>query len=414
MRCATGGSYPRFILWENVPGAFSSNKGEDFKAVLEAIIQIIEPSAKVPAPDKNGWPYADILVDCGWSVAYRTVDAQYFGVAQRRRRIYLVADFGSERAGEILFEREGVPRDFTPCFCEGKGFAGSTQDRLGAAVAFEPGAASRLGGHVWQNFTGALRAAAGDNRTAVIIENHPTDSRVKLDMTGKVQTLTSRMGTGGNNVPTLKIHSGCEGGGKGALVQNDLSATLSCNNEQTVFVPKSLGIAGNIIDRSEKSGGNGLGVNNDLSFTLNTADRHAVAYAMTTGSFTGVHKEKAATLAARDYKDPQVVNCPHYIVRRLTPAECARLQGFPDWWCEGLETPEPTEEETAWWAEVFEAYRRIRGISPKPKSWNKIVKWLKNPRSDAAEYKMWGNGVALPCVCFTLAGIAALTEENTL
>ena len=107
---------PRFIVWENVPGAFSSNRGEDFRAVLTAIVQTAEPEAEVPAPDKKGWPYADVLLGNGWSVAYRTVDAQYFGVAQRRRRIYLVADFGSERAGEILFEREGVSRDFTPGF----------------------------------------------------------------------------------------------------------------------------------------------------------------------------------------------------------------------------------------------------------------------------------------------------------
>jgi len=110
MRCATNGRYPRFILWENVPGAFSSNKGADFKAVLEAVVQIAEPDAEVPAPDKNGWPYADILLGDGWSVAYRTVDAQFFGVAQRRKRIYLVADFGSEHAGKILFESQGVSR----------------------------------------------------------------------------------------------------------------------------------------------------------------------------------------------------------------------------------------------------------------------------------------------------------------
>ena len=391
MRDATDGRYPRFILWENVPGAFSSNKGADFKAVLEAVAGIVCPEAEVPAPDKGGWPYADILVGDGWSVGYRTVDAQYFGVAQRRRRIYLIADFGSERAGEILFEREGMSRDYTPRFAEGQGSAGSTEVRTGTAVAFEPGAASRLGGHVWDNFTGTLRADAGDNQTAVAIECYPQDSRVKLDDTGKVQTLTSRMGTGGNNVPL----------------------TLSCNNDQSVFKPEPMSIAGNIIDRSAKSGGNGLGVNNDVSFTLNTADRHAVAYAMTTGCFSEVHEEKAAALMARDYKDPQIVNIPKYVVRRLTPTECARLQGFPHWWCDGLETPEPTEEEIMWWAEVFEIHRRICGISSKPKSRNQIVKWLRIPLSDSAEYKMWGNGVALPCVCFVLKGISELASDET-
>ena len=413
MRKATDGRYPRFILWENVPGAFSSNKGADFKAVLEAVAGIVCPEAEVPAPDKGGWPYADILVGDGWSVAYRTVDAQYFGVAQRRRRIYLVADFAGECACDVLFEREGVSRDFAQRFRKGQGSAGGIEVRAGTAVAFEPGVASRLGGHVWENLAGTLRADAGDNQTAVAIQCYPQDGRAKLDDTGKVQTLTSRMGTGGNNVPlTLKIRSGCEGGGKGALVQDDMSATLSCNTDQTVFIPKPMSIAGNVIDRSVKSGGDGLGVNDDVSFTLNTADRHAVAYAMTTGEFTEVHEEKAATLMARDYKDMQIVNQARYIVRRLTPTECARLQGFPDWWCDGLETPEPMEEEIAWWAEVFETHRRICGTSSKPKSRNQIVKWLGNPLSDSAEYKMWGNGVALPCVCFALRGIVDLIQNG--
>lgn len=108
MRGATDGKYPTFILWENVPGAFSSNKGEDFRVVLEEIIRVVEPSATMPPADKGRWPYADVYVGEGWSLAYRTFDAQYWGVPQRRRRIYLVADFRGERAGEILFEREGM------------------------------------------------------------------------------------------------------------------------------------------------------------------------------------------------------------------------------------------------------------------------------------------------------------------
>lgn len=111
MRGATDGKYPTFILWENVPGAFSSNKGEDFRVVLEEIIRVVEPSATMPPADKGRWPYADVYVGEGWSLAYRTFDAQYWGVPQRRRRIYLVADFRGERAGEILFEREGMRGD---------------------------------------------------------------------------------------------------------------------------------------------------------------------------------------------------------------------------------------------------------------------------------------------------------------
>ena len=108
MRCKTNGAKPRFIVWENVPGAFSSNKGQDFKAVLEAVIGVKEPSAEVPAPDKKGWPDADYYLGDGWSVAYRVLDAQWWGVPQRRKRIYLVADFADHGAPKILFESEGV------------------------------------------------------------------------------------------------------------------------------------------------------------------------------------------------------------------------------------------------------------------------------------------------------------------
>ena len=132
---------------------------------------------------------------------------------------------------------------------------------------------------------------------------------------------------------------------------------------------------------------------------------------MTTGSFTEIHEEQSATLMARDYKDPQVVNASRYLVRRLTPLECCRLQGFPDGWCSDLETPNPTEEEITWWAEVFETHRKIMGTSGKPRSRKQIAKWLQNPHSDSAEYKMWGNGVALPCVCFVLRGIVETTQS---
>jgi DNA (cytosine-5)-methyltransferase 1 len=265
----------------------------------------------------------------------------------------------------------------------------------------------------------------GDNQLAVVVENHPADSRVKLNRSGKVQSLTSRMGTGGNNVPlTLKIRSGCEGGGKGALLQEDKSATLSTVNDQSIFVPKPMSIAGNIIDRSEKSSGNGLGVNEDISFTLNTADRHAVVYSMPDVPFHTTFSENiASTLLNRDYKSAPLVSYgidravakpekSKYIVRRLTPTECARLQGFSDCWCEGLETSDPTEEEIGWWSEVFETHRRICCTSTKGKTKKQIIKWLQNPRSDSSEYKMWGNGVALPCVCFVMRGIVEATQRG--
>ncbi len=530
MRCATNGKYPRYIVWENVPGAFSSNGGEDFKAVLEAVIGVAEPNTQVPMPEKNRWPYADCYMGDGWSVAYRVLDAQFWGVPQRRKRIYLVADFAGGRAFDILFKSEGLSGYSAEGFRSWQRTAGSTADRTGtASLCLNDQGGQRM--DVTDDVTATLRAEAhhppcvlesagfctehsaksrsigyeeetsptlraGVVPAAVALENHPTDSRVKIAEDGKVQTLTSRMGTGGNNVPlVMKIRSGCEGGGKGPLIQTDKSATLSCNNDQTLFEPKAYGICskesnamksdnphsgiyeaetsrtldgnggnpgcnqggiavvesyaiqGSMIGRDDKNGPQGDGINEDVSFTLNTVDRHAV-YAMTTGSFTQVAEDKAPTVLARDYKDPTAVcygigrdtfnqgkNAKFaptfeeelqptlvakgpgaiqsgYTVRRLTPTECARLQGFPDWWCDDLGIAEPTMEDIRYWYDVFETHRNIVSSSTKPKSLKQIAKWLRDPHSDAAEYKMWGNGVALPCVVFVLSGIVYCTQSE--
>lgn len=590
MRCATNGEYPRFIVWENVPGAFSSNKGEDFKAVLEAVCSIKGESVSVPEPPKGKWSSAGEIMADGFSLAWRVLDAQFWGVPQRRKRIYLVADFAGGSAGKVLFESEGVSGYSAEGFRAWQRTAGGAADRIGAAggVCLNDQGGSRM--DVTEEVTCTLRAEAhhppcvlesagfctehsaksrgigfeeevsptlraGTVPAAVALENHPTDSRVKLSGDGKVQTLTSRMGTGGGNVPlvmsredtlsdmvmfenhsqdtrytgpldtaptvnatygmggnnqpfvvetpkTLKIRSGCEGGGKGALVQDNMSATLSCNNDQTVFVPFCKGyrahykgdaptwkngevantlntfdvgetrcnelvvqaygicskdsnamksdnphsgfykadtsrtldanggnpgcnqggiavvaVQGSMIGRNDKNGPQGSGVNEDVSFTLNATDKHAVAYptycASKSSFFTKAEEELANTLVATDYKDPPVINDMdkvEYIVRRLTPTECARLQGFPDWWCSGLETEEPTEDDLAFWREVFETHRKVTGTSSKAKSDKQIIKWLKAPHSDSAEYKMWGNGVALPNVYFVLSGIVYYSQ----
>ncbi|WP_322173915.1 DNA cytosine methyltransferase [Acutalibacter caecimuris] len=459
MRCATNGRYPRWICWENVVGAFSSNRGLDFKAVLEAVIGIIEPGAEVPMPEKDRWPYADIYMGEQWSVAYRTFDAQYWGVPQRRRRIYLVGDLAGQRAGQVLFESEGLSRYSAEGFRSWQRAARDTAAGLGAAggICLNDQGGSYM--DVSVGVSGTLRAqmdghppcvmAAGfckepsaqsrgigyeEERAptlragvvpAAVYENHSQDTRY----TGPLDTsptVSSTYGTGGNNQPfvveantpkTLKIRSGCEGGGKGPLVQEDMSATLSCNNDQTLFVPKCYGIC-------SKSSFAMLSDNPHAGFyeanTSRTLDQgggnpscnqggttvvEGPTYAVTTGSYTQVSEEQAPTLMARDFKDPAAVN-RGYSVRRLTPTECARLQGFPDFWCVNLETPEPTEEDIAFWTEVWETHRRVMGSSAKAKSRNQIVKWLQHPHSDAAEYKMWGNGVALPNVFFVLAGIA--------
>lgn len=458
MRDATHGKYPRYIVWENVPGAFSSNHGEDFKAVLEAIIGVKEPGAQVPMPEKNLWPYADLYMGEQWSVAYRTLDAQHWGVPQRRRRIFLVADFAGWGAGQVLFESEGLSGYSAEGFRAWQRAARDPAAGFGAAgICLNDQGGSCM--DVSSEVTATLRAehhghppcvldAAGfctehsaDSRgigfeqeraptlragvvpAAIALESHPIDSRIKIAYDGTIQTLTSRMGTGGMNVPlVLKIRSGCEGGGKGPLIQEDRSATLSCNNDQTLFEPVPFGICSDQskamlsdnphagiykaqTSRTLDTGGGNPGCNQGGIAVV----AREKSYAMTMNSYVQVEEEKTPALLSRDYKDPTAVNSG-YTVRRLTPTECARLQGFPDWWCSGLDTPEPTGEDIAFWTEVWETHRRICNPSVKPKTKRQIIKWLRNPHSDAAEYKMWGNGVALPCVWFVLSGIVFSTQ----
>ena len=557
MRCATDGKYPKYVVWENVPGAFSSNKGDDFRCVLESVCQIKDETAVISQPDK--WFPAGEIVGDDFSVAWRVLDAQYWGVPQRRKRIFLVArkriflvaDFAGRRAGKILFESEGlsgysaqslrawqetacrigkgtvapsiclndqggnrmdVSKNVTntlraeahhpPCVMDNKKYSGAVRtERYSAGFCTEHSAKSRRIGYEEEK-SPTLRA--GTVPAAVALDNHPTDSRIKVSENGVFETLTSRMGTGGNNVPlVMKIRSGCEGGGKGPLIQTDKSATLSCNNDQTLFEPKVYGICskdsnamksdnpnsgfyeadtsrtidgnggnpscnqggmavvavqGSMIGRADRNGPQGSGVNEDVSFTLDSVDRHAVAYGIDRAAFNqginakyniaveeeleptivakgpgavaeptysigkGTHfthagKDVSPTLTATDYKDPPAVNDSSetaYIVRRLTPTECARLQGFPDWWCSDLGTENPTEEEIAYWRDVFETHRVITNSAAKPKTEKQLMKWITKPHSDSAEYKMWGNGICLNIILNNRINVSSCPPPATI
>lgn len=158
-------------------------------------------------------------------------------------------------------------------------------------------------------------------------------------------------------------------------------------------------------------------IEEELEPTLVASGASGVAHSVYSTSKASYHTSAetnvANTLVATDYKDPPtVMEEPNYIVRRLTPTECARLQGFPDFWCENLETENPSDEDISFWREVFETHRKLIGKSKKPKSDKQIIKWLKNPQSDSAEYKMWGNGVALPCVRFVLSKIVNMSQQE--
>lgn len=227
MRSSTNGLCPTFAIWENVPGAFSSNNGEDFRAVLEELARVEQPNAVIPRPPRGGrWSKAGAIAGNGWSLAWRQLDSQYFGVAQRRKRIALILDLGGQRAGEILFERTSLSRHPDPRIPAWKEVAGLTTN-----------------------------CSAGNDR--VVAEG------------------------GRNAAYTLKIRSGCAGGGKGALVQTEKTGTLSTLQDQTLFQlirEPTYCISGNTVDR--KTNQNGSGVRENGFFTVNTVDRHAVVYSI--------------------------------------------------------------------------------------------------------------------------------------
>lgn len=308
MRSSTNGLYPTFAIWENVPGAFSSNGGEDFRAVLEELARVEQPDVSIPRPSNRGgrWSKAGAIAGNGWSLAWRQLDAQYWGVPQRRKRIALVADFGGQRAGEILFERTSLSRHPDSRIPAWKEIAGLTAN----CPAGNDGV------------VGAGRGRKGDGNADC--------RRTKTDKTGEAgrserEERTDKRESGEAAAYSLKIRSGCAGGGKGALVQTEKVGTLSTLQDQTLFQLVQAGeiipintqiatrhismgektglgvgkngdptftlqarhehgvcycIAGNIVDRADTAGANGLGTKEEVGYTLNTIDRHAVAYSI--------------------------------------------------------------------------------------------------------------------------------------
>lgn len=276
MRCASNGKYPRYIVWENVPGAFSSNGGEDFRCVLEAICSVKDSSISIPRP-AGKWTKAGEILAESYSLAWRVLDAQYWGVPQRRKRIFLVADFDGRRAGKILFESEGLSGYSAESLRAWQRTAGSAADGFGTAgLCLCDQGGERI--DILKERTATLRAEA--HHPPCVLENHPADSRLQISENGKVQTLTSRCGTGGGNVPLLmdtpktrKIRCGKAGGGKGSLIQENKSATLSCNNDQTVFQPKAYGIS-SFSSNAMLSGNPHSGIYEaDTARTLDTSDQ---------------------------------------------------------------------------------------------------------------------------------------------
>ena len=383
---------PRFLVWENVVGAFSSNKGKDFAAVLEEIARIAEPGFSLSGlPEKWKWTKAGAIDGDGWSIAWRTHDAKDWGktirdsrtgnvirlgTPQRRRRISVVADFGGESAAQIQFDREsvsGYPAE-----------SGAARERLAEAAesGFNPAVARSL----------TARA-----------DGSPCTDR-------------------GPNIVCSPHQGGCDGGGKGDLVQEDKSGTLGTSNDQTIFtaIPindKATRWQGGGESRNHDGSGNGLGIGKegDPSPTLTAGDRHGVmcgnqvplTYQDVTGTLSpgahagsyngqdayndmlvcGATPDVAQTLRAKANcayrEDAETYPVQNMVVRRLTPMECERLQGYPDHW---TDIGEWTDE-----------------------------KGKKHKDADSPRYKALGNSIALPFWEWMLRRMARyLPEQATL
>lgn len=270
MRLSTNGLYPTFAVWENVPGAFSSNGGEDFRTVLEELARIAQPDVSIPRPSgrRGRWSKAGAIAGNGWSLAWRQLDAQHWGVPQRRKRIALVVDFGGQRAPEILFERTSM-------------------------------------------------------------SGNPNESIKAWEATPRRSQASTSERDRGSESYTLKIRSGCEGGGKGALVQTEKSATLSTLQDQTLFQPVVYDARGNG-DGKIVPTITGDHENRITDYTAITLMGQPVVGTLLARDYRGVGLADSLSKCVVERKPNELQKTVHYTIRRLTPVECERLQGFPD------------------------------------------------------------------------------------
>ena len=317
MRAATNNMFPKFVIWENVPGALSSNKGGDFHAVLKTLVSIANGQAAVCLPRPSRWPLAGALHGAGWSLAWRVLDAQYFGVPQRRKRVFLACDFAGNRASQVLFEPQSMPR-------HSQQSQAKEQDHASAV---------------------ASSACASSRQCYGLNSIHQTSSGGMFGYEAAVSK-------------TLDLKGGAP----------------TCNQGGMVIL--------------------------EPVYAASKADY-----------FTRVTKDQAGALLATDYTDPPMVASSSLCPRRLTPVECARLQGFPDDWCDGLAIEDPTSEDIEYWTGIWATWNLARGV--KPRTARQVTTWLENPTSDSAQYKLWGNAIALPVARHVLERLKNFARAGT-
>lgn len=457
MREATDGVYPAFAVWENVPGAFSSNQGEDFRCVLEEFVRI-SAEISVPRPAGGRWPQSGEIVGDGYSVAWRQLDAQYWGVPQRRKRIYLVADFAGGRAGEILFERESLRGHPATGGAPGQGATADTAGSAGRSrgigclnpwdcqsvkpvYALQGNGIDRADtagcdGRGWRE--DVCYTLNTSDRPAICFKG---GQGAKARGLGESETVTPTLGSeaGGNSVP--------------AVCYPRVARTLTAEADASPCIDRGQ----NVVCYDARGNGDGTRcptLTGDHENRVTDYTAITVYRSPKIGEYAA--DGTASTMAARDFKSSrdlvvehhpvygvdcrqaaldgekthtlqakanggQSLNCTpsvlmagrpprKYIIRRLTPMECCRLQGFPDGWGIPDHKDKLSDEELVFWQGVRDTCAAISGKPPKKYSASALTKWYNALHTDSAEYKMWGNGIALPCAAFVLTGIAEKLE----
>lgn len=375
MRRSTDGRYPRIAVWENVPGAYSSNKGEDFRAVLKAFCSVKDETADVPRPAAGKWNPAGAIVGNGWSIAWRTFDAQYWGVPQRRKRIYLIADFGSERAGEVLLVEKSVHRDTQTSGEKGQGVAGDAEGSAGRGVcAYDIGEARLRNPQEYIELSPTLtqRCGTGGNNTPAVC--YAVD-RYNQTIADTMQTV--RPAVGGDNVGAVCYAIDRAAFNQGINAKYDICIEPELNSPLVARGPSAVCYP---IDSHQQDsrfkicedgvcptvpGQMGTGVNNG-PMVLETYQK--VTGPLMANSHPGSYSGQDAysdMLVTQSAKPPR-----KYIIRRLTPLECIRLQGLPDGWLDGVDG------------------------------------------SDSAKYKMLGNGIAMPNAIYVVGCAVQLLQEG--
>lgn len=416
---------PRYLVWENVVGAFSSNKGKDFAAVLEEIIKIVEPEAPgIEVPEK-GWPtwggYHDEMGG-RWSVVWRTHDAKHWGVPQRRRRISVVADFGGDTASEIQFDGESLPGDITASGASGEGFAETAEAGASYAVRIRGGCdGGGKGALVQTEKSGTL--GTGNDQTIFCLQGNGIDRADTAGCNGKGWKTDESY-----TLNTIDRHAVCAEvacmnpwDAQSARVYDQDGAWHSLNaNENGGMARDSVLCAGFKLGNSEKA--HSIGYEEETSPTLNAecgGNKPAVvALDMThacdvirecgeqapslqarmgtggnqvplTYQMNGFGDYRAAEVASsckqRDFKDSTDLAIINMVVRRLTPMECERLQGFPDGWT-----------DIGDWIKTDKRGREIK------------VKGS----ADSPRYKALGNSIALPFWDWMLRRMARYLPEG--